>query len=430
MRVPQVRQAKATVQGSLDRDIVRRIVRAHINEIRSCYNMGLTRDPSLTGRVDVQFLITEHGKVGSSVVTSSTLGDAAVEACMAKAVRRWRFPKPQDGGTVAVDYPFHLDPGGAAPRSDTTRSNRRPGDPSDPDGEKWAGSAQSGRFGLVQELLDNGQHARAGADAWDWATTEPDNALALIALGRVLELDGRTELAARVYGSLIDLHPHRPDMRRAAAERLEAVGLPGRALAIDSYRKAVEQRPDQPNGHRLLAWALAKDGQLEQAFEVLTKAIGTPIPAGRFRGVRALLIEDRELLVAAALAEPGGPDPSFAARIRAAGVRPATKPSLRLVASWETDATDVDILVDPIGRGDGARHVDVRTGFGPEAWIARGAHRPEAVTARVRYFNRGAMGYALGTVSALEHDGAGQLRFLERPFVLMQGSGSVELGRF
>jgi TonB family protein len=431
-RVPQVRQAKATVSGSLDRDIVRRIVRAHINEVRNCYNMGLTRDPSLTGRVEVNFLITESGKVGSSAVAGSTLGDAAVEACIAKAVRRWQFPKPPGGGTVAVSYPFLLDPGGPAPESDSgrTRPPRRPGEPSDPDGEKWAGSAQTGRFGLVLGLLENGEHARAGADAWDWATTEPDNALALIALGRVLELDGRTELAARVYGSLIDLHPHRADIRRAAGERLEAVGLPGRALAIDSYRKAVEQRPDQLNGHRLLAWALAKDGQLEPAFEVLSTAIATPVPAGRFRGVRALLLEDRELLVAAALAQPGGADPSFLAKIRAAGVRPATTPSLRLVASWETDATDVDILVDPIGRGNGARHADVRTGFGPEAWIARGARRPEAVAARVRYFNRGAMGYALGTVSALEHDGAGQLRFLERPFVLMQGSGSVDLGQF
>jgi hypothetical protein len=349
-------------------------------------------------------------------------------------VRRWRFPKPKGGGMVAVEYPFILDPGGSSstPASDSGRArpHRRPGEPSDPNGEKWAGSAQSGRFASVFARIDDGQHAPARADAWDWATTEPDNALALIALGRVLELDGQAELAARVYGSLIDLHPHRPDMRRAAAERLESVGLPGRALAIDSYRKAVAQRPDQLNGHRLLAWALAKDGQLEQAFELLTTAIATPIPTGRFRGVKALLLEDRELLVAAALAQPGGPDPSFATRIRHAGVRPATKPSLRLVASWETDATDVDILVDPIGGGHGSRHVDVRTGFGPEAWIARGAHRPEAVTARVRYFNRGAMGYALGTVSALEHDGAGQLRFLERPFVLMEGSGSVDLGRF
>jgi hypothetical protein len=33
-------------------------------------------------------------------------------------------------------------------------------------------------------------------------------------------------------------------------------------------------------------------------------------------------------------------------------------------------------------------------------------------------------------VSALEHDGAGQLRFRDQPFVLMEGSGSVDLGQF
>lgn len=428
-RVPTVRQAKATVHGSLDRDVVRRIVRAHINEVRSCYNAGLARVPSLTGRVSIYFLISQHGKVASSVVSSSTLGDESVETCIARAVQRWQFPKPPDSDMVAVEYPFLLDPGGPAP-SPEFHSHWRPGDPSQPNDEKWIGSAQSGRFGVLLDRLDNGQHALARADAWEWATTEPDNALALIALGRVLELDGQTELAARVYGSLIDLHPHRPDMRRAAGELLDALGLPGRALAIDSYAKAVAQRPDQLNGHRLLAWALAKDGQLEQAFDVLTTAIATPIPTSRFRGVRELLIEDRELLVAAVLAQPGGPDPSFAERIREAGVRPASTPSLRLVASWETDATDVDILVDPIGRGDGSRHADVRTGFGPEAWIARGDRRPEAVNARVRYFNRGAMGYALGTVSAIDHDGAGLLRFREVPFVLMEGSGSVDLGRF
>jgi hypothetical protein len=40
------------------------------------------------------------------------------------------------------------------------------------------------------------------------------------------------------------------------------------------------------------------------------------------------------------------------------------------------------------------------------------------------------MGHALGTVSVIEHDGAGRLMFRDRPFVLMQASGAVDLGRF
>lgn len=310
---------------------------------------------------------------------------------------------------------------------------RRRGDPSD--GPQWVGSAQSGRFAGLQRLVADGHAARARTEAWAWATTEPDNALALVALGEMLELDARPQLAARVYGSLIDLHPHRADMRRAAGARLEALGARWRGLALDTYRKAVAQRPDQINGHRLLAWALAKSGEHEQAFDVLTTALQTPIPAGRFNGVKALLRGDRQLVAAAWLTadehnEGGAPRSTARIRLRAAGVRPATTASLRLVADWETDATDVDLLVEPMGPGTGRRHADVRTGFGPEAWISGEHRRPAAVTARVRYFDRGAMGYAMGTVSAVSHDGNGHLTFVDRPFVLMEAVGSVELGRF
>ncbi len=110
-KVPRVRQAKATVKGSLDKDIIRRIVRAHINEVRSCYNAGLLKDPSLSGKVSVQFTIAPTGKVAVAVVSSSTVSDKDVGNCIAKAVKRWKFPKPAGGGNVVVTYPFVLAPG-------------------------------------------------------------------------------------------------------------------------------------------------------------------------------------------------------------------------------------------------------------------------------------------------------------------------------
>ena len=110
-RVPRVRQAKAKVQGALDKDIIRRIVRAHINEVRHCYNQGLAKDQNLKGRVAVQFTIGGTGKVPTAVVASSTVKDKSVGNCIAKAVRRWKFPKPQGGGSVIVTYPFVLEAG-------------------------------------------------------------------------------------------------------------------------------------------------------------------------------------------------------------------------------------------------------------------------------------------------------------------------------
>jgi TonB family protein len=110
-RVPRVRQAKAEVKGAIDKDIIRRIVRAHINEVRHCYNQGLVKDPNLKGRVAIQFTIGPSGNVPVAVVQESSIKDTSVGQCIAKAVKRWSFPKPDGGGNVVVTYPFVLEAG-------------------------------------------------------------------------------------------------------------------------------------------------------------------------------------------------------------------------------------------------------------------------------------------------------------------------------
>lgn len=92
-------------------DIIRRIVRAHINEVRHCYAKGLARRPGIRGRVEIQFTIGGRGNVLASTVARSSLHDARVERCMSAAIRRWRFPKPKGGRDVVVTYPFVLEGG-------------------------------------------------------------------------------------------------------------------------------------------------------------------------------------------------------------------------------------------------------------------------------------------------------------------------------
>lgn len=108
---PRVRQAKGQIKGRLDRDIIHRIVRAHINEVRHCYASGLTRRPKLRGRVAIRFTIQASGRVSTSRVSRSALGDERVEKCISAAARRWKFPRPQGGGEVVVNSPFVLDRG-------------------------------------------------------------------------------------------------------------------------------------------------------------------------------------------------------------------------------------------------------------------------------------------------------------------------------
>lgn len=106
---PHAVAPKAEVRGTYDEAILRRIVRAHIAEVRHCYNQGLAQDPELAGRVSVEFVIGAEGKVTRSVAHSDMGGD--VPDCIAKAVGRWMFVRPADGEDVVVTYPFELEPG-------------------------------------------------------------------------------------------------------------------------------------------------------------------------------------------------------------------------------------------------------------------------------------------------------------------------------
>jgi hypothetical protein len=111
--VPGVMPGIASVRGSIDREVIRRIVRLHINEVRFCYEQELPRHPELAGRLVVGFTITGNGQVISSVTEpSSTLADPRVASCVTQAVLRWPFPKPTGGGLVMVSYPFQLQPAG------------------------------------------------------------------------------------------------------------------------------------------------------------------------------------------------------------------------------------------------------------------------------------------------------------------------------
>jgi len=97
--------------GALDKDVIRRVVREHIGDVRACYSTGLERDPKLTGRVSIQFTIGPTGEVSLAVVQESSVKDPEVGRCITDAVKAWKFPEPEGGGNVVVTYPFVLEAG-------------------------------------------------------------------------------------------------------------------------------------------------------------------------------------------------------------------------------------------------------------------------------------------------------------------------------
>lgn len=107
-RVPKLVPGKPKVMGSLDKEIIRRVVRQHRNEIRYCYEKELQKNPKLAGTVKIKFTISGTGSVVAALVNSSTLNNSKVERCMTGKIRRWVFPEPKGGGIVTVTYPFNF----------------------------------------------------------------------------------------------------------------------------------------------------------------------------------------------------------------------------------------------------------------------------------------------------------------------------------
>jgi hypothetical protein len=107
-RVPRIRTGNADVRGSLSKEVIRRVIQRHINEVRFCYEQQLNQRPDLAGRVVVQFVISPTGAVQMAAVSQSDMGSPPVETCIAGAVQRWSFPAPEGGGIVVVNYPFVL----------------------------------------------------------------------------------------------------------------------------------------------------------------------------------------------------------------------------------------------------------------------------------------------------------------------------------
>jgi hypothetical protein len=297
----------------------------------------------------------------------------------------------------------------------------------------------TGRFAVVMDAIAHRNAKRALVEATAWRSEDPADVMALVALGEALEATGDPATAARAYGSLIDLFPARADLRRFAGERLERLKSAGDALALDTLEKAEAQRPDHPSSHRLVAFARLRRGDFSGAFAAALEGLQRPYPAGRFAGVDRILKEDLGLVGAAWMkAEPRRRE-EIRQRVEKAGGSLESEPSLRFVLNWETDANDVDFhIFDSQGNHAyyAARHLltggdlyaDVTTGYGPECFTIRGHREGGPYRLQANYYARGPMGYGMGKLEIIEHDGRGGLRFEERPFVVMADHASVDLG--
>lgn len=423
-------------RSNLPRRSARAAVRSNLEPLERCYHRALLDDPKLRGRLVVQLRTDARGHVRTlGKLDRRGLYHDELMRCIERSIQAWVLP-PRTA-TITQTLLFRRNDG---PPSGYWRGAEDDPFEVEPEVELEGAQAYVGELGVVRALLASGERDRALARALAWRERDPIDVLALVALGDAAAARGDLHRAARAYGSILDLYPSRADMQRFAAGLLESLEDP-RALevAIDAYRQAVEQRPDQPSGRRNLAFALLQRGDHEAAFGVLVQALERRYPPDRFLGVQQVLRQDLGIVAAAWLRQQPMRSTSIRERLAALGVPLATEPSLQLVLTWETDVSDVDLHVQdahgaqahgesPQLPSGGELLVDVSNGFGPERFTVRGTPSAYPYRVTVHAYDRGPTGFGLGKVQVLHHDGEGGVHLEDRPFVAMEDDAWLDLG--
>lgn len=86
------------------------LLRQRLSAIRACYGNQLRRDPTLAGRVTVQFTIETSGAVHDVRAAENTTNDPAVGTCVTGVVSRFRWTPGPEGGSVTFSYPIVFSP--------------------------------------------------------------------------------------------------------------------------------------------------------------------------------------------------------------------------------------------------------------------------------------------------------------------------------
>lgn len=85
---------------------ISRVVYSRMGAFRACYEGAAARDPNLKGTVTVSWHIAPGGSVSGASIGGSSLGNARVEGCVLRQVKRLRFPVADKGTSASFPFAF------------------------------------------------------------------------------------------------------------------------------------------------------------------------------------------------------------------------------------------------------------------------------------------------------------------------------------
>ena len=91
---------------TIDKEAIRRVIRSHKREIRTCYERALNKNKNLYGKLVLKWSIVGRGKATKVKVVKNTLNDKTVANCIKRKLTTWNFPAPPENTEGVVTFPF------------------------------------------------------------------------------------------------------------------------------------------------------------------------------------------------------------------------------------------------------------------------------------------------------------------------------------
>jgi len=195
--------------------------------------------------------------------------------------------------------------------------------------------------------------------------------------------------AWRVLSNLCEIEYENHQLLRAAAYVLEEWKMYPEAIEI--YTKVLQIKEEEPQSYRDLALAYERNGNHQQAVDLLYRVITKNFYQyeARYRGIKSLLLNEMNAIINQHQAS------ICLSKINSAVIKPLPV-DIRIVADWNKDETDIDLhIVEPGGatcyygnrnsKDSGRLSEDFTQGYGPEEYEVRKAKKGKYYI-RINYY--------------------------------------------
>lgn len=242
---------------------------------------------------------------------------------------------------------------------------------------------------------------------------------------------GQRDLALRVLSNLAEMQLENRHVLRVLGYRLMQAGAP--ELAVPVFRHVLRLGEEEPQSFRDLGLALEASGQYQQAVDALNEVVVRPWD-GRFDGIALIALDELNTLAARQRVSTAAVDPRL---------RRAMPLDLRVVLSWDSDNSDMDLWVtDPNGERayygnrltyqGGQMSQDFTGGYGPEQFSLRDA-KPGRYKVEANFFGSREQLVTGATTLSLRlstHWGTGKQRDQQVTMRLKDRAETVLVGEF